>query len=83
MERIEELKQSAFTPVHCQGCDDGFGNIACTNPACAHPKACEMAMGPFGGFCASTLILLVWRMLTILRLGCKGGPFIDVDVVGV
>ena len=45
MERIEELKQSAFTPVRCQGCDDGFGNIACTNPACAHPKACEMATG--------------------------------------
>ena len=27
--RVEELKQSAFTPVRCTGCDDGFGNIAC------------------------------------------------------
>lgn len=27
--RIEELKQSAFTPVRCTGCDDGFGQISC------------------------------------------------------
>ena len=29
MRRVEELKESAFTPVRCTGCDDGFGNIAC------------------------------------------------------
>ena len=84
MERIEELKQSAFTPVRCQGCDDGFGNIACTNPACAHPKACEMAMGPFGGFCASTLIPIAFLARdNHSAAGLQGGPFIDVDVVGV
>ena len=27
--RVEELKQSAFTPVRCTGCDDGYGGISC------------------------------------------------------
>ena len=38
--RIEELKETAFTPVRCgPECDDGFGNIACGS--CGDPRACE------------------------------------------
>ena len=59
---IEELKQSAFVPVRCTGCDDGFGGIMCGTASgigCQYPAACEMAMSSkaYGGF---------W------------GPFIDV-----
>ena len=43
--RIEELKESAFTPVRCTGCDDGFGNIACGPKNCHDARACEVAMG--------------------------------------
>ena len=60
--RIEELKESAFVPVRCTGCDDGFGGIMCGTASgigCQYPAACEMAMSSkaYGGF---------W------------GPFIDV-----
>ena len=48
--RIEELKQSAFTPVRCTGCDDGFGNIACGAQSCHDARACEVAMNSNGGF---------------------------------
>ena len=60
--RIEELKDTAFTPVRCAGCDDGYGGIACGSAAagggssCADKRACERAHAN-GGF---------W------------GPFIDV-----
>jgi len=64
IKRIEELKETAFTPVRCSidACDDGYGNIACGAAAagggssCADPRACEAA-NRNGGF---------W------------GPFIDV-----
>ena len=57
------IKQTAFLPVRCTGCDDGFGGRACTvtnstdGPAghalessCAAPAACERAAGLYGGF---------------------------------
>lgn len=55
IQRFEELKESAFLPVRCTGCDDGWGNVACgksiNGVACDDPRACEMATGEYGGFC--------------------------------
>ena len=63
LRRIDMIKQTAFLPVRCTGCDDGFGGRACTvtnstdGPAghaletsCAAPAACERAAGLYGGF---------------------------------
>ena len=47
--RIEELKESAFTPVRCT-CDDGFGGISCGGASCADTRACDTALGKNGGF---------------------------------
>ena len=47
--RLEELKETAFTPVRCT-CDDGFGGISCGGISCADARACETANGPNKGF---------------------------------
>ena len=49
LQRIVQVRESAFLPVRCQ-CDDGFGGIACAAGGCADARACEMVQKRWGGF---------------------------------
>ena len=75
--RIEELKETAFTPVRCSDvCDDGFGNIAC-GKNCGDPRACATAQAN-GGFCALRCLASPFAHDADAMGGLAGGPFIDV-----
>ena len=49
LRRIEELRESAFLPIRCIGCDDGFGGIYCRSCG-ADPRMCDAVSGRWGGF---------------------------------
>ena len=75
--RLEELKETAFTPVRCSDvCDDGFGNIAC-GKNCGDPRACATAQAN-GGFCALRCLAIPFAHDADALGGLAGGPFIDV-----
>ena len=49
LRRIEELRESAFLPIRCRSCDDGFGGIFCRS--CGEdPKMCDAVENRWGGF---------------------------------